>query len=75
VAITAQTFGVRPSALLEIRDPVQAFQLDEALAARLLDHVATSRAGPKAAGPAPGLRYERPGDFLPPELARRARVN
>jgi len=63
--MTAKTWGLRPSSLLQERDEVCAFLLDEALAVRL--HVEELNAMPKASNKLPGgLRYEVPAD-LPPK--------
>jgi hypothetical protein len=45
IAVAAQKFGARPSALVGLRDPVLALDFDLAAAARLLAHERICSAG------------------------------
>jgi hypothetical protein len=57
LALTAKTWGVRPSSLIGVTDPVVALALDEALAVRLYQQAASQ--------PAPGASSYQPAARLP----------
>lgn len=62
MAVQARTWGVRPSALLTISEPVVALALDDALLQRLI--AAQRSTAPRAdVPPPPGSRYETVEDL------------